>query len=91
MPSRPTRMEAYVVGAWDIGACFSLFLQGVLCAQFAHYTSLDRHDSTWTKRFVAGLGLLTTLKSLHSLAIMWIQNVATFGNLQAGSSPWRTH
>ncbi|KAJ7780027.1 hypothetical protein B0H14DRAFT_2631235 [Mycena olivaceomarginata] len=80
MPSRPTRMEAYVVGAW-----------GILCAQFVYYTSLDKHNSMWTKLFVAGLALLTTLKSLHSLAMMWIQNVAMFGNLQAGSSPWCTH
>ncbi|KAJ7846507.1 hypothetical protein B0H14DRAFT_3454404 [Mycena olivaceomarginata] len=55
MPSELTRMEAYVLGGWDIGVCFSLFLQGVLCIQFAHYTSRNKRDSIWMKLFVAGL------------------------------------
>ncbi|KAJ7820255.1 hypothetical protein B0H14DRAFT_3472481 [Mycena olivaceomarginata] len=91
MPSDLTRMEAYVLGAWDLGVCFSLFLQGVLCAQFAHYTSCNKHDSIWIKLFVASLALMTTLKSLQSLGMTWIQNVATFGNLKAGSNLLSTH
>ncbi|KAJ7364796.1 hypothetical protein DFH08DRAFT_1017441 [Mycena albidolilacea] len=91
MPTDLTRMEAYVLGAWDLGVCFSLFLQGVLCAQFAHYTSCDKRDSIWIKLFVAGLALMTMLKSLQSLGMTWIQNVATFGNLEAGSNLLRTH
>ncbi|KAJ7878852.1 hypothetical protein B0H14DRAFT_3776360 [Mycena olivaceomarginata] len=91
MPSEPTKMEASILGGWDLGLCFSLFLQGVLCAQFAHYTSLNKRDSIWMRLFVTGLALMTTLKSLHSLVLMWIQNVTTFGDLEAGSNLWRTH
>jgi hypothetical protein len=40
-----------------------LFLQGVLCAQFARYTNMNQRDSVWMKIFVAGLALLTTLKT----------------------------
>ncbi|KAJ7364802.1 hypothetical protein DFH08DRAFT_799115 [Mycena albidolilacea] len=91
MPSEPTKAEAYILGGWDLGLCFSLFLQGVLCAQFAHYTSLNKRDSIWMRLFVAGLALMTTLKSLHSLVLMWIQNVTTFGDLETGSNLWHTH
>ncbi|KAJ7342739.1 hypothetical protein DFH08DRAFT_811082 [Mycena albidolilacea] len=85
MPSGP------FLDSWNLGASLSLFLQGVLCAQFAHYTSLNKRDSMWIKLFVAGLGFLTTLKTLHSLAMMWTQNLSTFGNLKAGSSPRRSY
>ncbi|KAJ7878861.1 hypothetical protein B0H14DRAFT_2567149 [Mycena olivaceomarginata] len=80
MPTDLTKMEAYVLGAW-----------GVLCAQFAHYTSCNKRDSVWIKLFVAGLALMTTLKSLQSLGMTWIQNIATFGNLEAGSNLLSTH
>ncbi|KAJ7822989.1 hypothetical protein B0H14DRAFT_3146181 [Mycena olivaceomarginata] len=86
-----TEMETYMLGAWDLGACSSLFLEGVLCAQFAHYLSLNKRDSIWMKLFVAGLVLLTTLKSLQSLAMMWIQNVTLFGDREAASNIWQKH
>ncbi|KAJ7820262.1 hypothetical protein B0H14DRAFT_3736137 [Mycena olivaceomarginata] len=54
MPSRQTEMRTYILGGWDLGVCFSLFLQGVLCAQFAHYTSRNKRDLIWIKLFVAG-------------------------------------
>ncbi|KAJ7763097.1 hypothetical protein B0H14DRAFT_3594377 [Mycena olivaceomarginata] len=75
-----TEMESSILGGW-----------GVLCAQFAHYASLNQRDSVWMKLFVAGLALLTTLKSLQSLAIMWIQNVTMFGDREAGSNIWPTN
>ncbi|KAJ7820261.1 pectin lyase fold/virulence factor [Mycena olivaceomarginata] len=81
--------RAQVLGGWDLGVCVSLFLQGVLCAQFAHYTCLNKRNSVWIKPFVAGL--MTTLRSLQSLALIWIQNVATFGSLEAGSNLLHTH
>ncbi|KAJ7835575.1 hypothetical protein B0H14DRAFT_2590208 [Mycena olivaceomarginata] len=62
-----------------------------LGAWFAHYLSLNKCDSTWMKLFVAGLALLTTLKTLESLAIMWIQNVTMFGDREAGSNIWHKH
>ncbi|KAJ7314630.1 hypothetical protein DFH08DRAFT_429122 [Mycena albidolilacea] len=86
-----TGMETCMLGAWDLGACSCLFLEGVLCAQFAHYLSLNKRDSIWMKLFVAGLVLLTTLKSLQSLAMMWIQNVTLFGDREAASNIWQKH
>ncbi|KAJ7314617.1 hypothetical protein DFH08DRAFT_1041221 [Mycena albidolilacea] len=80
MPLTKTEMQTCILGAW-----------GVLCAQFAHYLSLNKRDSIWMKLFVAGLALMTTLKTLQSLAIMWIQNVTTFGDLEAGSNIWQKH
>ncbi|KAJ7314623.1 hypothetical protein DFH08DRAFT_1041238 [Mycena albidolilacea] len=84
-------METGILGAWDLGACSCLFLEGVLCAQFAHYLSLNKRDSIRMKIFVAGLVHLTTLKSLQSLAMMWIQNVTLFGDQEAVSNIWHNH
>ncbi|KAJ7835579.1 hypothetical protein B0H14DRAFT_2590212 [Mycena olivaceomarginata] len=84
-------METGILGAWDLGACSSLFLEGVLCAQFAHYLSVNKRDSIWMKLFVAGLVLLTTLKTLQSLAMMWIQNATLFGDREAASNIWHNH
>ncbi|KAJ7342704.1 hypothetical protein DFH08DRAFT_962756 [Mycena albidolilacea] len=91
MPSELTRMEAYVLGVWDIRVCFSLFLQGVLCAQFAHYTSRNKRDSIWMKLFVVGLALTATLKSLQSIVMTWIQNAATSRNGHAASNLLHTY
>jgi hypothetical protein len=41
----------------DLAICADLFLQGVLCAQFAHYTDMNQRDSVLMKLFVAGLAL----------------------------------
>ncbi|KAJ7035406.1 hypothetical protein C8F04DRAFT_1344270 [Mycena alexandri] len=76
MPSLPAESTALTMGA-------DLFLQGVLCAQFAHYTNVNQRDSVWMRLFVAGLALLTTLKTTQVLAMVSIQNAALFPNLQA--------
>ncbi|KAJ7348294.1 hypothetical protein DFH08DRAFT_936353, partial [Mycena albidolilacea] len=62
-----------------------------LGAWFAHYLSPNKRDTIWMKLFVAGLVLLTMLKSLQSLAMMWIQNVTLFGDREAGFNLWHTH
>ncbi|KAJ7360768.1 hypothetical protein DFH08DRAFT_931114 [Mycena albidolilacea] len=91
MPVSQTEMQTCILVAWDLAVCSCLFLQGVLCAQFAHYMALNKRDKIWMKLFVAGLALLTTLKTLQSLMIMWIQNVTMFGDLEAGSNVWQVH
>ncbi|KAJ7360835.1 hypothetical protein DFH08DRAFT_951479 [Mycena albidolilacea] len=91
MPVPQTVMQTCILGAWDFSVCSCIFLQGVLCAQFANYMTLNKRDSVWMKLFVAGLALLTTLKTLQSLMIMWVQNVAMFGDLEAGVNIWMTH
>ncbi|KAJ6512970.1 hypothetical protein C8R45DRAFT_330936 [Mycena sanguinolenta] len=84
-----TEEETYILGGWDLAICFVLFLQGVLCSQFAHYMDFKR-DSVQIKLFVAGLALLTTLKTLECLAIMWKQNVTLFADVDAASTMWKT-
>ncbi|KAF8193193.1 hypothetical protein K438DRAFT_1969682 [Mycena galopus ATCC 62051] len=88
---RQTQAETEVLSGWDLAISSTLFLQGVLCAQFANYTNVNQRDSMRMKFFVAGLALLTTLKTLQSLAIMWIQNVVLFEDLEAASTMWETH
>ncbi|KAJ6478235.1 hypothetical protein C8R45DRAFT_1101625 [Mycena sanguinolenta] len=90
--SRETIAGGYeVIAGWDIGICLSLFLQGVIWVQFANYAGLCKRDSMWIKFFVAGLALLTALKGLQCLCIMWIQNVVLFGDLEAASQMWHRH
>ncbi|KAF7350145.1 hypothetical protein MVEN_01316900 [Mycena venus] len=72
----------------DFASYADFFLQGVLFAQFAHYTNVNEHDSGLMKFFVAGLALLTALKSIQVQAIMWIQTVTLVENLTAISHLW---
>ncbi|KAJ7838952.1 hypothetical protein B0H13DRAFT_2367098 [Mycena leptocephala] len=72
----------------NLASFADLFLQGVLCPQFAHYTNVNKHDSGRMKLFVAGLALLTTLKSIQVLAIMYIQTVTLSQNLAAITHLW---
>ncbi|KAF8193122.1 hypothetical protein K438DRAFT_1969608 [Mycena galopus ATCC 62051] len=88
---RQTQAETEVLSGWDLAISSTLFLQGVLCAQFANYTNVNQRDSMRMKFFVAGLALLTTLKTLQSLAIMWIQDVVLFEDLEAASIMWETY
>ncbi|KAJ6457218.1 hypothetical protein C8R45DRAFT_564356 [Mycena sanguinolenta] len=85
---RQTAANSYILGGWDIAMCSTLFLQGVLYAQFAHYTNFSQRDSKRLKFFVTGLAFITTLKSTQALAIMWIQNVLMFGNVKVASQMW---
>ncbi|KAJ6541516.1 hypothetical protein B0H19DRAFT_1239348 [Mycena capillaripes] len=86
-----TSAETAVLGGWDLAISAALFLQGVLCAQFAHYTNVNKRDSVWLKLFVTGLAVLTTLKTIQVLAVMWIQNVTLFENVEAASRLWATN
>ncbi|KAF8193591.1 hypothetical protein K438DRAFT_2017698 [Mycena galopus ATCC 62051] len=79
------------IGGWDLAIWSALFLQGVLYAQFAHYLTLKKRDSIWLKFFVVGLALMTTLKGVQALALMWIQNVILYGNLQAASDMFHNY
>ncbi|KAJ7664255.1 hypothetical protein B0H17DRAFT_952142, partial [Mycena rosella] len=63
-----------------------LILQGIIFAQIAHYTTLYGKDVLALRAFVFVLLIITTLKSAHGLAILWIQNVEYFMNLNAALS-----
>ncbi|KAJ6595122.1 hypothetical protein DFH09DRAFT_1413052 [Mycena vulgaris] len=75
----------YIFGGWNLGISADLVLQGVLFAQFAHYTTLYRKDIAALRVFVAVLLLVTTLKSAQGLAILWIQNVRHFTDIAAAA------
>ncbi|KAJ7804578.1 hypothetical protein B0H14DRAFT_2883581, partial [Mycena olivaceomarginata] len=92
MPSSLTSAEtADLGGTVDLAISADVFLQGVLCAQFAHYTNVNTRDSLWLKLFVTGLALLTTLKTIQILGVMWMQNVNLFEDPGAASFLWATH
>ncbi|KAJ6541475.1 hypothetical protein B0H19DRAFT_1173303, partial [Mycena capillaripes] len=91
MPSQQTSAQTAFPGGWDLTISAVLFLQGVLCGQFAYYTNVNKRDSVWLKLFVAGLAMLTTLKTIQALVVMWMQNVTLFHNLEVASSLWFTY
>ncbi|KAJ6541495.1 hypothetical protein B0H19DRAFT_1268487 [Mycena capillaripes] len=91
MLSQPTSTQKAFLGGWDFSISVVLFLQGVLCGQFAYYTNVNKRDSVGLKLFVTGLALLTTLKTIQVLAVIWIENVALFHNPEAASSLWETY
>ncbi|KAJ6478243.1 hypothetical protein C8R45DRAFT_1076760 [Mycena sanguinolenta] len=43
------------------------------------------------KTFVAGLALMMAVRCCQCLAIMWIQNVTLFGDVEAGSHMWERY
>ncbi|KAF8203508.1 hypothetical protein K438DRAFT_1964985 [Mycena galopus ATCC 62051] len=88
MSSHLTSAQTTVLGGWDLTIYAALFLQGVLCAQFAKYTNVNKRDSVWLKLFVAGLALLTALKMLQVSTVKWLQNVTLAGNPEAACKLW---
>ncbi|KAF8152876.1 hypothetical protein K438DRAFT_2079017, partial [Mycena galopus ATCC 62051] len=76
----------FFLGGWDLGICADLILQGIIFTQIAHYTMLYEKDALALRAFVAVLLIITTLKSVHGLVILWIQNVEYFMNLNAALS-----
>ncbi|KAJ7743527.1 hypothetical protein B0H14DRAFT_3514879 [Mycena olivaceomarginata] len=73
----------YSLGPWVLGISGDLLLQGALFTQFAHYLALYREDVPALRVFVGGLMLLTTLKSVQGIVILWKLNVDLFSNVQA--------
>ncbi|KAF7336266.1 hypothetical protein MVEN_02174800 [Mycena venus] len=88
MPTLP--VVAFVLGGWDFGVAGDLLLQGIIFAQFAHYTTLYAHDILLLRVFVWGLLVLTTLKSAQGLAVLWSQNVRYFLELEAAVDLYQT-
>ncbi|KAJ7825552.1 hypothetical protein B0H14DRAFT_3874414 [Mycena olivaceomarginata] len=70
------------LGPWIIGCCLDLVLQGALLIQFIQYYVLYPRDKIYLKTAVAGLCLLTILKSAQSFAIIWNHAIIFFGNFQ---------
>ncbi|KAJ7088814.1 hypothetical protein B0H15DRAFT_800776 [Mycena belliarum] len=76
------RMAMAWLGPWLVGACVELLLQGILFCQFVSYYSYYRDDKLALRLIVGVLCLLTTLKSIHAFATVWIQCIVYFGDLK---------
>ncbi|KAJ6616726.1 hypothetical protein B0H10DRAFT_2219219 [Mycena sp. CBHHK59/15] len=77
------RREAnFLLGPWLIGSCLDLLLQGVLSSQFVNYYSLYHDDKPGLRVVVTILVFVTVLKSIQAFAIVWIQFIVYFGDLQ---------
>ncbi|KAJ7662239.1 hypothetical protein DFH06DRAFT_1398385 [Mycena polygramma] len=72
----------FLLGPWIIGCSFDLVLQGALCGQFVNYFTWYRDDKRWLKAAVAGLSLLTSLKTIQVFVIIWTHAVVHFDDLQ---------
>ncbi|KAF7307362.1 hypothetical protein MIND_00530300 [Mycena indigotica] len=79
------------LGGWDLGICGDLILQGVIFAQIAHYFNLYRSDVPALRAFVFGLLFLTTLRSMQMIAIMWVQNVEYFTDIDGAVGMFFSH
>ncbi|KAJ7222842.1 hypothetical protein B0H12DRAFT_1078195 [Mycena haematopus] len=89
----PSDFGTYVLRSFSLAVCTAVFSQGILCAQFVWYMteSNRKSESLPLKLFVAGLALLTTMKTVQALAMLWLQNTAMFEDLATASSSWQTH
>ncbi|KAJ7109608.1 hypothetical protein C8R43DRAFT_1139570 [Mycena crocata] len=72
----------FLLGPWLVGSCLDLILQGVLFSQFVNYYTWYGDDKGRLRILVAILFVLTTLKSIQAFAIIWIQFIPFFGDLQ---------
>ncbi|KAJ6459178.1 hypothetical protein C8R47DRAFT_1162302 [Mycena vitilis] len=70
------------LGPWIIGCCLDLVLQGALFTQFANYFAWYPDDKGIQKAIVAGLFVMTTLKSIQSFVIIWNHAILFFGDLR---------
>ncbi|KAJ7087978.1 hypothetical protein B0H15DRAFT_294954 [Mycena belliarum] len=76
------RLAMAWLGPWLVGASLDLLLQGGLFCQFVNYFTYCGDDMHSLRIVVAVLALLTTLKSIHAFAIVWVQSIVHFGDLQ---------
>ncbi|KAH8804218.1 hypothetical protein DL96DRAFT_1766258 [Flagelloscypha sp. PMI_526] len=86
------QLSIFVLGPWVIGAFADCLLQGLLLGQFTNYFRLYRDDRPFLKAIVAGLVILTCLKTIQSCAIVWVQNILLFndqpGAINLYSTTW---
>ncbi|KAF8062388.1 hypothetical protein FPV67DRAFT_268673 [Lyophyllum atratum] len=76
------QLAVFILGPWLIGCFLDVLLQGVLFCQFSHYfEQYSDSDKLVTRLAVAGLLLLTTLKSIHSFASSWVLFIIHFKDL----------
>ncbi|KAJ7909910.1 hypothetical protein B0H13DRAFT_2013390 [Mycena leptocephala] len=71
----------FQLGPWLIGVCVDLLLQGIVLTQVANYFGCYREDKR-VRMIVAILGLLTLVKSAQGFAIIWIQLMVHYDDLE---------
>ncbi|KAJ7309443.1 hypothetical protein DFH08DRAFT_1049751 [Mycena albidolilacea] len=76
------RLAGAWLGPWLVGGCLDIFLLGILLTQFRNYFTWYHDDKMSLRVIVAILLVGHILKTAHAFAIIWIQNIAYFGNLQ---------
>ncbi|TFK35504.1 hypothetical protein BDQ12DRAFT_688243 [Crucibulum laeve] len=82
MTHEELQQAMFLLGPWLIGSFIEVLFQGVLFCQFAHYLEWHRDDKLTLRLSVLGLAILTTLKSIHSFATVWIMLILNFTDLQ---------
>ncbi|KAJ7666371.1 hypothetical protein B0H17DRAFT_1210691 [Mycena rosella] len=75
------RLAMAWLGPWLVGGCLDLLLQGILFCQFVNYFTHYRDDKRTLQIVVAILFMATFLKSVQAFAIVWIQSIVFFGDL----------
>jgi len=80
----PEELESarWLLGPWLVGCFLDVFLQGILYCQFARYAARCQGDKWGMKVAVIILAIMTTLKTIHSFALIWIQSIEYFTDLQ---------
>ncbi|KAJ7279341.1 hypothetical protein C8J57DRAFT_1712437 [Mycena rebaudengoi] len=88
----PLPVVTFSLGGWGLGTHADLILQGILFAQFTNYWSrYYKSDPLSQKLFVLGLCIATTFKSAHAIALVWVQNVDNFMNLNGAAGMFLTN
>ncbi|KAJ7929510.1 hypothetical protein B0H13DRAFT_2310427 [Mycena leptocephala] len=72
----------YLMGGWFIGGCLDFVLQGIIFCQLSNYMRWYPDDKWHMKSLVAGLALLTTLKTIQAFVIVWFQNILFFTDVE---------
>ncbi|KAJ7676800.1 hypothetical protein DFH06DRAFT_1317410 [Mycena polygramma] len=71
----------FLLGPWLVGSCLDIFLQGVLTCQLFNYFAWYKDDTKTLRMYVAGLALLSVLKTAQAFGIIWIQSILFINNL----------
>lgn len=71
----------WLLGPWLIGGFLDVLFQGILYCQFMRYAARYQHDRLGLKIAVFVLAIFTTLKSIHIFALVWVQSIDYFTDL----------
>lgn len=81
MTTEELQKAMFILGPWLVGSLLDVMLQGVLLNQFNWYFQQYRTDRLGLRLSVIGLAVLTTLKSVQSVALVWDLFILNFTDL----------